>query len=183
MKFSPAASKFFATVLVLHCGLAFAQETYPRPLPPAAPPDPQVVIGRDVHHGAHVTLVTVAEPTRRQPCLVDTFMNERVSCSGQKGAAAVSYKESDLVAILKQNEHERGNPIKRFLVTFGFGGGAIAGAAFLAAISPIAAIPLAVLGGIFLLDASIEGLEHLQEGPSERVVYLNPDKQLEIALK
>lgn len=183
MKFSPSASKFFATVLILHCGLAFAQETYPRPLPPAAQPDPQVVIGRDVHHGAHVTLVTVAEPTRRQPCLVDTFKDERVSCSGQRGAAAVSYKEADLVAILKQNEREGGISIKRFLTTFGFGGGAIAGAAFLAAISPIAAIPLAVLGGIFLLDASVEGLQRMERGPSERVVYLNPDQQLEIALK
>ena len=183
MKVLDASSKFIAAVLILQCGLAFTQETSPRPLPPAAPPDPQAVIGRDVHHGARVTLVTVAEPMRRQSCLVNTFKDETVSCSPSKGAAAATYKETDLVAILVQNnERDSGMSIKRFLATFGFGAGAIAGAAFLIALSPVAAIPVAVLGGIFLLDASIEGLERVGEQPSERIVYLNSTQQLQIAL-
>jgi hypothetical protein len=183
MKVLPTSSKFITAVLILQCGLAFTQETSPRPLPQAAPPDPQVAIGRDVHHGARVTLVAVAEPLRRRPCLVDTFKDETVSCSPDKGVAAASYKETELVAILKRNERESGFSIKRFLGTFGFGAGAIAGAAFLIAISPVAAIPVAVLGGIFLLDATIESLDQIGRGPSERVVYLNPTQQLQIALR
>ena len=183
MKPTSIVSKLFAAALVLHTCLAFAQEAAPRPLPPSPTPPATAFLVRDLAHGARVSVVTIAEPTLRQSCLVGTYSDETIVCTDSAGKPMATWKQADLVAILKEHQRENHFSIKRFLAEFGFGGGAITGAAFLASVSMIAAVPIAVIGAVYLMVSTGEAIESIDNVPHERVVYLNPTQQLQVVLK
>ncbi len=183
MKPTLIVSKLFAAALILHTCLAFAQEAGPRPLPPSPAPSATAFLIRDLAHGTQVNVVTIAEPTLRQPCLVGTYLDETIVCTDKSGKPTATWKQSDLVAILKDHQRENHFSLKRFLTEFGFGGGAVAGAAFLASVSTVAAIPIAVIGGIYLMVSTVEAFENMDIVAHERVVYLNPTQQLQVVLK
>ncbi len=142
---------------------------------------------REIEPGRTITVVTVAEPLLRQACKVESFEAEKLTCalkgSSKKDSATpntISYTAADLVAVIKTNaEFNRFSPLK-LLAKFGFGGGAIAGAAVLAATSMVAAVPLAIVGTIFLLDALFEvsDIDGERQHPRERLIYMNPDQRL-----
>jgi hypothetical protein len=183
MKPTSFVPKLLAAAVLLQTCLASAQENGPRPLTPSPAPSASAFLIRDLTHGTQVNVVTIAEPTLRKSCLVGTYIDETIVCTDKAGKPTATWKQSDLVAILKDQQRENHFSLKRFLAEFGFGGGAIAGAAFLASVSTIAAIPIAVIGGIYLMVSTVEAFEAMDQGARERVAYLNPTQQLQIALK
>ena len=211
MKHPAARPLHLAIVLMLSCPLLFAQTPTPsEPAPPqTAPPQAAPLpnegtqetvlvprlktpaeagppsslsasLKREIVPGRKLTIVTQDKPLLRQTCKVEQFDAEKLVCRGKSGPT--TYREQDLVAVIAANR-EFGLPRPfRFIGTLGIGGGALAGAALLSSI-PIVGIPLAVVGGILLINATVEGLDSGGTGPRERLLYLNPGQRLQIDLK
>jgi hypothetical protein len=183
MKSLTIAGAVSTVVLSLCCAFAVGQEQEQSQRKPLPVDTASLSLGRELRSGTKITLVTIAQPTTRQACRVLAFNAEQVTCQATKGHPAVTYKETDLVAIIKADDPGHSFSFKRFLESFGLGGGAIAGAAFIASASMVAAVPVAVIGTILVIGGIVDLIESSNRDNTECALYLNPDQQLQVALK
>ncbi len=186
-------------LLLLSAPLLFSQTPNPAPADnPSAPATEQVSVlrlktpsqagpptalssslKRDIVPGRTVTLVTQNKPLLRQQCRVEKFDEDALTCRSKSGP--VTYHAQDLVAVIGQ-ERESGMPKPlRLLTTFGISAGALTGAALLASV-PTAGISLAVVGAILLLESAFDATESNDSRHRERLLFLNPDQNLQIDL-
>jgi len=146
-------------------------EAQPRPVKP-------VEVWSGIHRGARVHVVTVAEPTRRQDCHVQTFTDDQLVCSRSFGRSTV-YQKDQVVAVMTA----RKNGLVTFLTNPPTWLGAVAftGAVFLGPVSLLAAIPIIVVSSGTLVGSAFDASE--QESEEPHLLYQAPGSTLQVAVE
>jgi hypothetical protein len=178
------ASKLMATIaatLLFLGNLASAQE---RSVAGAPAPSWQVWANWEgspaFAPGKKVFVVTIAKPRHRQSCRVENLSSAQLVCSRRLGRKPIVYRQQDVLALIDPGFHTRILPY--FLGFVGAGAGTITGAVFLASISVVAAVPVAIIGGLILLASPLTAMAADGDTP-EVLLYLAPGHQLPFALR
>lgn len=124
-------------------------------------------------------VVTIAHPKQKQTCRIQSFKEDQLVCSRSRGRAPIVYRAQDVAALITPGEHT--NVVAWFLGYVGVGAGAITGAVFLASVTIIGAVPVAIAGGFILLMAPLTGMFADDDCP-DTVLYLAPGQQLQVKL-
>lgn len=126
------------------------------------------------HGKLHVVLVS--QPGRRQVCKLVSINEDAMLC-GKDDAHAKRYARSDVAAVLTPGDHTNMWPY--FLGMLGAGAGILTAACFLASITIIGAIPLAVLGGLLVLASPLMGMM-ADDDVAEEVLYQRANTLLSV---
>lgn len=116
-----------------------------------------------------IIVVTNAKKTTRHSCVVENVSAGKLICAGSAFHARKTFRVGDIAALIE--------PAKRyptwvlFSGWFGTGAGLITGACFLASVTVVGAIPVALLGGMFILTSPITAMASDDDVP-ERLLYV-----------
>lgn len=151
---------------------ATAQQTgVPSPPASATTVDPASeawnVMAREKPPGKLV-VVTVGEPGVRHSCRVRSISEQELTCK-KKWGHTTAYASKDVAVLYASEEQERVWPY--FLGLFGLSGGAAAAAYFVASITLVGAVPLAVIAGVLFLFTAGPAVAAVMGTSSETVYY------------
>jgi len=129
--------------------------------------------------GGKLFITTMAQPTHRIACRVKSFTTDQLDCKGPFGITRI-HKSKDLAAIIQPGYHAS-VPLC-FLAVASAGATLVTGAVFLASITVIGAVPVAIAGGILLLMAPLAAADATDGDDSDQLLYLAPGQQLCVKL-
>jgi hypothetical protein len=148
-------------------------------LPKAAPTlDRQL---RFLKPGHKLILVTSSDPTVKRTCHLGSSTGDEIHCQQPFHTHPAIYRIDDLDTVI--------DPAVshfywwNFFVMLAFGGGVITGACFLGAVSAIAiigAVPIAIIGGSFVLAAPLMSIDEVAQ---PRLLYQRPGTTLAVKLR
>ena len=113
-----------------------------------------------------LVVVTLSQPGVRHSCRVESISEDKLLCK-QKFGHTIAYPSEEVAILFRSAEEERVWP---YLLAFlGLGGGAVAAAYFVASITLVGAVPLAVIGAFLLLTGIGASVVGMSESPG--IVY------------
>jgi hypothetical protein len=129
-------------------------------------------------------VVSSAKPTVRQKCRVESISVDELVCARRFGRKSVSFRERDVVALIRPANHDSRLELPIFLGFFSAGGAIVYSAAVIASVATpllFVAIPVALIGGIMAIGSPVLFIG-ATDSP-ESVLYLRPGSQLRFALR
>jgi hypothetical protein len=186
MKISSLQLKVLAAVLFVAANTmneANAQSTTPASEGiPQIIPQPLKSAVPNMERGHKFILVTSKAPTVKVKCRFDSATADEIRCQQHFHSQPIIYRMADLETVIEPG----GRPFDwiPFVVLQAVGGGIITGACFLGAVSAIAilgAVPVALIGGFFLLFSWWAAAESDYTPPT--VLYQKPGTTLGVKLQ
>ena len=170
------------TVLAFSASLAQAQNVQPWSSWPPSTPRSNTFRGAMALGPTQGKLyvVTFAHPKQEQACRIQSFKEDQLVCSRNRGHAPVVYRAQDVAALITPGVHS--GILPTFLGVVGAGAGAITGAVFLASVTIAGAVAVAVAGGFLLLLSTCVAMGADSDNP-DSVLYLAPGQQLQVKLR
>ena len=154
---------------------AFAQEfLIPQAPDPAAIPSWPITVPGD-----QVLVVTVAEPTKRHACKVQSLTAQALTCTRSLGREPVVYTPEQVAALISPRSHS--HAWVQSILAAGIGGGILYGAVLLNPISEAAAVTVGIIAAVVILTSPMYAFDG-QDTP-DRLLFLQPGQTLAVELR
>lgn len=132
--------------------------------------------GKLVDTKQKVEIVTIAEPTRRQMCRVDSIEESEIVC--RHHGHTVTFQANDVAALILHGGTPGHVYFLRFLAA---GGTAIFGGALLSLMCPTCAVAAVVAGLVFFAMAPVSAI-YCRGNTGDTLLYLAPGQTLRVKL-
>lgn len=130
-----------------------------------------------------LSLLTDSEPTQRRSCRMESVTVDALTCKGGLFSSSRVYKRGEVIALLEPPVHpDRGGLAVCMSVFLALGAGTVVGALFLASVTIIGAVPVAVIGGLLMFVSPMCAMGENNDTP-ESIYYLRQNTELPVKLK